>query len=519
MSPAATKRIGLLWIPVALVVVCAAALGWIWWIADNERQTNVLLTVSFVGGTGILLMLWLLLLSGFSWRRRLAAFGTVVGACAIVAVLARIEGVTGDIVPILTWRFAPRADETLRQRIPASPPVEARPVESFLWDEYPQFLGRSRDGTVRGVKLARDWTRQAPKTVWRREIGAAWSGFAVAGDAAFTQEQRGENEMVTCYDLRTGEIRWAHSDTARYETTLGGVGPRATPTVSDARVFTLGATGILNCLDRATGERVWGRNIVDENGARVKEWGMSGSPLVHENLVIVSAGGRDERSLVAYTRLSGEPVWHGGSDAAGYSSPLATVLAGVPQILIFIQRSVVGHDPSTGAVLWREPWEGEQQIAQPVPLPGDCVMVSAGYGAGCALYRIAKDGTGGLRSTQVWKTRSLKAKFANFVHRGGFVYGLDDGILACVDLETGKRRWKGGRYGHGQMILVEDLLLVTAESGEVALVEPVPEEHRELTRFEALDDKTWNSPALAAPYLLVRNHREAVCYELPLAER
>jgi outer membrane protein assembly factor BamB len=299
MSRAATNRIGPWWIPAALVLICAAALGWIWWGADNERQTNVLLTISFVGGTGILLVLWMLLLSGFSLRSRLAVSGMVAGVCALVACLTRIEGVTGDIVPILTWRFAPKADETLRREIPASPPVEASPVESSFFHEYPQILGHLRDGTVRGVTLARDWEKQAPTEIWRREIGAAWSGFAVAGDAAFTQEQRGESEMVTCYDLRTGEIRWAHSDTARYETTLGGVGPRATPTVADARVFTLGATGILNCLERATGARVWTRNIVEENGARVKEWGMSGSPLLHRDLVVVSAGGLVDRSLVA----------------------------------------------------------------------------------------------------------------------------------------------------------------------------------------------------------------------------
>lgn len=511
------KRIGTSWIPFALVVTCAVALGWVWYVPDNERQTNVLLTISFVGGTGILVILWILLLSGLSWRSRLTVTGMIALACGLVAGLTRIEGVTGDIVPILTWRFSPATDPALRREnreLQETPHVEVKSPESLSWREYPQFLGPDRNGTVTNVTLARDWQEQPPREIWRRKVGAGWSGFAVAGDSAFTQEQRGEDEMVTCYDLRTGEIRWAHSDATRYATTLGGVGPRATPTVTEKRVFTLGATGILNCLDRTTGERVWGKNAVEENGAEVNEWGMSGSPLVHRNLVIVSAGGTNDRSMVAYAKDTGEIVWHGGKDRAGYSSPSLAVLAGVPQILIFNQHSVAAHDPSTGAVLWHEPWKGEQQIAQPVPLPGDRVMVSAGYGAGAALYRIEKDGDGGLRSTRLWKTRSLKAKFANFVHKKGFVYGLDDGILVCVDIETGKRRWKRGRYGHGQMILVEGLLIVTTESGEVVLVEPVPEERRELARFEAFDRKTWNPPALAAPYLLLRNDKEAVCYEL-----
>jgi outer membrane protein assembly factor BamB len=281
----------------------------------------------------------------------------------------------------------------------------------------------------------------------------------------------------------------------------------------------MGATVFLNCLNRFTGERHWMRRTLEENDAKINNWGMSGSPLVHGNLVIVLVGGEAERSMVAYETQSGEPVWHGGHDGAGYSSPLHAVLAGTPQILALNRGSVVAHDPQTGKLLWEQPWPQEHpNVAQPLPLPGNRVLVSSSYGDGCALFQVKRTAEGGLTSEQIWKTRALNAKFANFVHRDGFVYGLDEGILVCLDVATGKRRWKQGRYGHGQMILVEDLLIVTAEAGEVLLLEVTPREHKVVGRFQAFEDKTWNSPALAAPYLLVRNHREAACYELPLAE-
>ena len=261
---------------------------------------------------------------------------------------------------------------------------------------------------------------------------------------------------------------------------------------------------------------------------------MSGSPLVLDDLVVVSAGGKDGKSLVAYHKDTGERVWRGGSSPAEYSSPLITTLAGVPQILIFNYGSVAAHDPNGGELLWQHPWpSGAQCVSQPVPLPDDHLFVSSAYGIGCKLFQIAHDADNQLKATLVWETPRLKAKFTNVIHRDGYIYGLDDGVLVCLDLVDGQRKWKRGRYGHGQIILVDapppaggkrgdsdqnSLLLVSAESGDVLLVEVNPNESKELARFPALASKTWNNPALAGPYLLVRNDREAACYELPLEE-
>jgi outer membrane protein assembly factor BamB len=324
--------------------------------------------------------------------------------------------------------------------------------------------------------------------------------------------------MVVAYDLATGEILWTHSDPERYETTIAGIGPRATPTIDGDRVYTLGATGILNALDLATGERLWRRDIVEDNDTVNPEWGRSGSPLVLDDVVIVSAGGTGGRSLVAYDRETGEPVWSEGDDFCGYSSPYPTTLAGVAQILIFNRGSVVAHDPRSGEALWTFPWPPEQpNVAQPLPLPGDRLLVSSGYGIGSKLLRVVRRGEDGLGAELIWESPRLKAKFTNPVFHDGYVYSLDDGTMVCLDPETGERRRKRGRYGHGQVLLVDDLLIVTTEKGDVVLVEPDPGEHVELARITAVDGRLWNPPALAGRYLLVRNDREAVCYELPTA--
>jgi outer membrane protein assembly factor BamB len=286
----------------------------------------------------------------------------------------------------------------------------------------------------------------------------------------------------------------------------------------EGRVYALGATGRLHALDLGSGRHLWSRDILDDNDAKSPEWGKSCSPLVVDGLVVVRAGGSGGKSLVAYDSATGEIVWQAGDDRSAYASPFITTLAGARQIVILNARSVAGHDPADGRVLWSYPWPGGQpNVAQPVPLPGDRLLISVGYGVGSKLFELRPGSDGSLEVELIWESTRLKAKFTNPVFYDGFVYGLDDGILVCLDPETGKLRWKRGRYGHGQTILVDDLLLVQTEKGEIVLVEPTPEELRELTRFRVMDGKIWNSPALAGPYLLVRTEQEAALFELPLA--
>lgn len=514
---AVPQRKPIRWWP-ALVILALAivvTMGIRWWPKTSFQQKNIA-TAQVVIVSLFLGLLWVLCFSRLKWRVRLAVFGGVVGSIALTAGLFRIHGVTGDLLPILEWRWKQPDTVVMSVGQPATPASRVSSLRPTT-NDFPQFLGPQRNAHVAGPTLARDWKAQPPQKLWSQPIGAAWSGFAVQGNHAVTQEQRGEEEMVVAYDLPTGKELWSHADQARYNTIIAGEGPRATPTIVSNRVYTLGATGILNCLDLATGARIWFKDIIKDNQATVNGWGVSGSPLVVDQLVVVNAGGPNGRSLVAYNTATGDFVWGGGDAGADYSSPLPATLAGVRQILIFGAR-VAAHDLASGEVLWDYPWPGgHPHIAVPVILPGDRVLISSGYGTGSELLQIQQAADGQWSATRIWKSIRLKAKFTNVVYRDGFIYGLDDGILVCLDAADGTLKWKEGRYGHGQMILTGALLLVAAESGDMVLVEPVPEEPRELTRFTALHGKTWNPPALAGEYLVVRNDKEAACYRLPLA--
>ncbi len=506
------------WIAVPILLAAAGALLWNGFVRDAAARQERVLAAGLILGAGLLaLFLWALLLSGFRWRVR----GWILLGCAaglgLPALLFEVRGVTGDLVPVLGWRLAregPGPGETPPSTAEAGPEHPAP-----FWRDYPRFLGPACEAVVEDVTLAQSWESEEPRELWRRRVGPAWSGFAVAGGFAVTQEQRGEREAVVAYGTLDGRMRWVHEAAARFENDLAGIGPRATPTIAGGRVFALGATGLLCCLELETGAPVWSVDVVASNGGEVPTWGCSSSPLVHEGRVIVAPGSVAGRCLVAYDAASGARLWLGGHDRAAYASPELRVLGGVAQVLTLNAGSVSALDPADGRLLWEAPWDHPNpNVSQPLVLPGERVLVSSGYGAGCALLRVERGADGAWAATTEWRTLALKSKLSTLTQREGCVFGFDDGILACVDATTGRRRWKGGRYGHGQLLLVGDVLLVTSEEGELVLVAASIEEHRELARFPALSGKTWNTAALAAPLLLVRNDREAACYRLSLLE-
>jgi len=508
----------LIWPAGVVLLIVTVALIWIWSVDSPQRQTPLHKTIlTGLGATlvlGFWFVIWLLFLSRLRWRARLACLGALVAVALFLGLSIEMQGLTGDAVPILGWRWAARAGEA-EFVVPPQAAAGEKLAATRSDHDYPQFLGPRRDGSVTEVRLARDWPKSV-KPLWRQPIGAGWSGFAVSGAYAVTQEQRGSSELVSCYDPENGALLWAHSDDARWYDPLGGLGPRATPTILDGRVYALGGTGLLNVLDLRSGERIWSRNILDENGAQAPTYGVSSSPLIVGDAVVVSAGGPSGNSLVAYHRETGERLWSGGDDRAAYSSPVLAELGGRQLVLLLSNDNVVGHDASSGAVLMSFPWPPTEMVSQVLVLPGGHLFVSSGYGVGAKLLKPRAGAGDRIELEPVWESRAMKAKFTNVVHREGYLYGLDDGILACVDTSDGERQWKGGRYGHGQVILVHDLLLVLAEDGRVALVQAEPDAYTELAGFPALEGKTWNHPALAGRLLLVRNDREAACYELPL---
>jgi outer membrane protein assembly factor BamB len=382
--------------------------------------------------------------------------------------------------------------------------------------EWPGFRGPNRDSVIRGVRINTDWSTSPPVEMWRRPIGPGWSSFAVNGDLLYTQEQRGDDEIVASHKVSTGEPVWRHRDPARFWESNGGAGPRATPTLSNGRVYTFGATGIVNALNAATGSVVWSRSAASDTGRKVPDWGFASSPLVVDDVVIVAVSG----TLAAYDLATGHPRWFGPAHGGSYSSPHLLKIDGVSQILLLSGAGATSVEPANGTLLWEHAWPGGPIVQPALTANGDVLISTAVSTGGVGTRRIAAaQGPGGWSIEERWTSNGLKPYFNDFVVHKGHAFGFDGNILACIDLEDGKRKWKGGRYGNGQLVLLpeQDVLLVLSEEGELALVGATTDQFRELARFSALEGKTWNHPVLVRDVLLVRNGQEMAAFRLTLA--
>ena len=395
----------------------------------------------------------------------------------------------------------------------SSKPVELAPRQTSpaVW---PDFRGPARDGrTNEAIRL--DWPGDGLPRLWKQPIGLGYASFVVAGGRAFTIEQRRRQEVVAAYDVDTGRELWTNAWDGEFVESMGGDGPRATPTYHDGRIYALGALGEFRNLDASTGAVAWRRNILDDNGAANLDWGMSASPLIVDDTVVVLPGGSRGRSVVAYNRATGDVVWRALDDRQAYVSPMLVTLAGARQIVVVSATRAVGLHPASGALLWEYPWPTGQgiNVAQPVLLGNDRVFLSASYGQGAAVFQVERDGER-FRTRSVWENSRMKNKFTSPLLHEGYLYGLDESILACIDAATGELKWKGGRYGYGQPIFAGGHIVVLTEGGDVVLVRATPERHDEVARFSAIDGKTWNHPVIANGRLLVRNLREMAAFDI-----
>ena len=395
---------------------------------------------------------------------------------------------------------------------PASSPVAAETPAA-----WPGFRGAHRDSVVRDVRIGTDWTAAPPVQMWRRPIGPGWSSFSVRGDVLYTQEQRGEDEIVAAYKVSTGEPVWRHRDSIRFYESNGGAGPRATPTIHHDRVFAHGATGMLNALDARTGKVIWAHNTSTDSGREVPMWGISSSPLVVGSVVIASAYG----TLVAYDTGTGKLRWVGPKHGGSYSSPQLVTVDGVAQVVILSAPGAVGVSPADGKLLWEHKWEGGAIVQPAVTEDGDILINAMGGTGGFGTRRLAIKHNGSeWTSEERWTSNGLKPYFNDMVIHQGHAYGFDGSILSCIDLTDGRRKWKGGRYGNGQMLLLadQDVLLVLSEEGELALVSATSDQYREIARMPALNAKTWNHPVIVGNVLLIRNGEEMAAFRLPVAD-
>ena len=427
----------------------------------------------------------------------------------------RVE-LSGGLRPMLT-RFdaeanidALEADRAYdSERAPVAAQADRRPES--VWSS---FRGDTRDGHYR-FPIETNWPDEGLSPLWKQPIGGGYASFVAADGRLYTIEQRRELEVVAAYDADTGAELWTHGWNTRFQEAMGGNGPRATPTLDGDRLFALGANGELRSLAVADGRQHWRTNILEDADARNIQWAMSGSPLVVDGLVVVLPGGPDGRSVLAYDAESGEIVWTALDDVAGYAAPVLTDLAGERQILVVTSQRVAGLSVADGALLWDHPWvtnSGPPNISQPL-IVGDSVFLSAGYGHGGARFDVSRIG-GQLVATERWRTNRMKNRFASSVLHEGHIYGLDEGILAVLEAEAGELVWKGGRYGHGQLLLADGHLVILTERGELVLVRATSDEHQELARFDAIDGKTWNVPALVDGRLFLRNAAEMAAFDV-----
>jgi outer membrane protein assembly factor BamB len=390
---------------------------------------------------------------------------------------------------------------------PRLPPKPTKPAE------WPGFRGPQRDGIVHTVRIETDWSKSPPQELWRRPIGPGWSSFAVDGDLLYTQEQRGNEEIVASYRVSTGKPVWRHRDGVRFYESNGGAGPRGTPTLINGRVYTFGGTGVLNSLDAATGTSIWSRDVSADSKVKVPMWGFSSSPLVVDDIVVIAAEGK----LAAYDIATGNPRWFGADGGFSYSSPHLMTIGGVPQILMLSGNGVASYAPANGAVLWRHEWPGGAIVQPAIITDGDVLINSISFTGGQGIRRLAiANKSGSWTIDERWTSAGLKPYFNDFVVHNAHAFGFDGSILSSIDLADGKRKWKGGRYGAGQLVLLadQDLLLVLSDEGELALVSATPDEFKELARFKAIEGKTWNHPVVVHDTVLVRNGEEMAAFKL-----
>ena len=481
---------------------------------------------------------------------RRAALVASLTIAAIPILLIRTDGVGGPNP--FHWRWTPTAEELLLAKgeeavvppaavetvqqpvvpgepapvakveaVPAaniSPPIAAVPKAPLPKAEWPGFRGPLRDGVIRNVRINTDWTASPPTEIWRRPIGPGWSSFAVRGDLMYTQEQRGNDEMVSCYRVSTGQPVWRHRDAVRFYESNGGAGPRATPTIHEDRVFAHGATGTLNALDAHTGKVIWTRNTATDTKREVPYWGIASSPLVIDNLVVVAAAS----TLAAYDVATGELKWQGPRYGGGYSSPHRLTVDGVEQIVLLGGPGAISVNPADGKVLWIHEWEPGPMVQPALTEDGDILVNNVTATGGVATRRLHVARVDGQWTmAEKWTSTGLKPNFNDFVVHKGHAYGFDNNILASINLETGQRAWKGGRYGNGQLVLLQDsdVLLVTSEDGELALVSATPDKYTEIAKIRIFESKTWNHPVVIGDLLLVRNGEEMAAYRLPRVDR
>ncbi len=494
------------WIAIILMIVSMVVIPLFAHESIETGLAGMMFYVYAIPVLSISFVFWAVISRPMSHKlQRLTMILTIILASGVWT-LVRSEGITGNASAEFDWRWAKTSEESLMDQ--AEDVSMELPTAEFDAD-WPGFRGSNRDGIVKGVSIETNWETSPPVEIWRRAIGPGCSSFSVRGSLVYTQEQRGENEIVSCYNLITGKPIWRHQDKARFWDSHAGAGPRSTPTLYDSLVYSLGATGILNVLNADDGSVVWSRNAATDLKAKLPGWGFASSPLVVDDVVIVAISG----TLIAYDSATGKQRWSGADGGENYCSPHLVTIDSTKQVIMMSETAACSFSPSDGKLLWERPWEGGAIIQPAITANGD-ILISEGYKKG--IHRITvSHNSGKWDIKEHWMTTKIRPDFNDLVIHKGYIYGFEGLSLTCLDLKDGSRKWKEGRYG-GQLLLLAEqgLLLILTEKGELVLVRAVPEQFTELARIPAIEGKTWNHPVLVDDILLVRNTQEMVAFRL-----
>lgn len=496
-----------------------------------DKSMGIPLQLTALPWAIIICVSWLIISFFLPWStRKLGLAIAIISTCAFFCLL-RFEGVTGEFDSKITYRWEKTSEQKYVENLKSAPKPGATDAEKATVvateGDWVGFRGPNGDSVYSGPPISEDWSTNPPKQLWKRPIGPGWSSFVVVGNHLITQEQREDKEVIAAYQVDTGEPIWAFEDSARFEESIAGAGPRATPVFRDGKLYAVGAKGNLHCLDAATGSKHWSTSIVsqqhqkkDQDGkpAAVEDpmWGYSSSPVLVGNAVITLPGKPTGDAVTAFDAETGKLLWSVGEGNHSYTSAHLATIAGVPQVLALTSAGLMGISPEDGGILWNHQWSAGEvaRCCQPY-VQDDSILVSTWGDVGARKVKVEKQGES-WKDSVVWENKKFKPYYNDLVVYDGHAYGFDYKLFCCVDLETGKFNWTGGRYGCGQVLLLEKQkkLLILSEQGEAVLLEVNPKKRIEVAKFQAINGKTWNHPVVAHGKLFVRNGEEMACYDV-----